>query len=262
MMENTKKNAVQRATSILVTILLIMAVLICLYTVVQVLSNGYVNICGYMMFRVVTGSMEPTIDVGALLLTRETDITDIDINDIVCFKTQESVIFGEIVTHRVVNRTTTADGEILLETKGDANPVSDGYYVTQDNFLGKVVWYTGDDSMLASVFAFFTNKIGFLAVIVFPCLLIVSFILKDCVKNIRSELELAKGELNKSGNEAEWKTDPMRGMTSEEYTEMCDRIRLELLEELTHSAEVYEDASEKENAVEQSSEEDKESKTE
>lgn len=255
MMENTKKDAVQRATSILVTILLIMAVLICLYTVVQVLSNGYVNICGYMMFRVVTGSMEPTIDVGALLLTREIDITDVKVNDIVCFQTQESAIFGEIVTHRVVNRINMADGGVLLETKGDANPVSDGYYVAKDNFLGKVVWYTGDDSMLASIFAFFTNKVGFLAVIVFPCLLIVSFILKDCVKNIRSELEVVKGELDKSGNE-DWKTDPMCGMSNEEYVQMCDRIRKELLEELTHSAEVYKEASDEENSVEQSSEED------
>ncbi len=251
MMDNTKNNAVSRAVSILVTVLLIMAVLLCLYTVVQVLGNGYVNICGYMMFRVVTGSMEPTISVGSLLLTKETDIKDIEVKDIICFRTQETAIMGEIVTHRVVNKVNLADGSILLETKGDANLISDGYYVTEDNLLGKVVRYTGDDSMLASVFAFFTNKVGFLAVIVFPCLLIVSFILKDSVRNIRNELEQVKGELEGSGEN----TDPLSGMSEEEYAAMYDRIRVELLEELTHRAEDEKAGFEEASAVEQTSEE-------
>ena len=61
----------------LVTLLLVLAVALCLYTVVQVLSHGYVNMGGFMMFRVVTGSMEPTIPVGALLVTQQVDIESI-----------------------------------------------------------------------------------------------------------------------------------------------------------------------------------------
>ena len=59
--QDGQPSSVQRAVSLLVTLMLILAVLLCLYVVVQVMSNGYVNIGGYMMFRVVTGSMEPTI---------------------------------------------------------------------------------------------------------------------------------------------------------------------------------------------------------
>ena len=238
-MEETKDSALQRGISILVTILLILAVLVCLYVVVQVLSNGYVNIGGFMMFRVVTGSMEPTIHVGALLVTQEVDITTIQVNDIVCFRTQEAAIWGKIVTHRVVNMAALADGGVLLETKGDANLVADGYYVSRDNFVGKVVWYTGDDSMLASIFSFFTNEIGFLACIVIPCLLLVSLILKDCVKNIREELRLAMEEMDDEEDE-DWRNDPLCGMTQEEYNEMYERIRAEIMEELMHIAEISE----------------------
>ena len=73
----SKKTRLQEQMSLLVTILLVFAVALCLYTVVQVLSQGYVNIGGFMLFRVVTGSMEPTIPVGALMLTREVDINSI-----------------------------------------------------------------------------------------------------------------------------------------------------------------------------------------
>ena len=101
-MEESKGSLIQRRISTLVTILLILAVLLCLYVVIQVLSNGYVNFGGFMMFRVVTGSMEPTIPVGALLVTRQVDIETIRLEDIICFRTQETEIWGKIVTHRVV----------------------------------------------------------------------------------------------------------------------------------------------------------------
>ena len=96
---------------------------------------------------------------------------------------------------------------------------------------------------MASVFAFFTNEIGFLACIVLPCLLLVSLILRDCVKNIRLELEQAMEEMDEAPEPEEdddWRNDPLCGMTQEEYQEMYERIRAELIEELMHCAEISE----------------------
>ena len=83
----------QRRISALVTVLLILVVLLCVYVAVQVFSNGYVNFGGYTMFRVVTGSMEPTIPTGALLVAQQTDIADVQVNDIICFMTQDAQIW-------------------------------------------------------------------------------------------------------------------------------------------------------------------------
>lgn len=235
MMEETKciESPVKRRLNILITVLLILAVLLCMYVVIQVLCNGYVNIGGYSMFRVVTGSMEPTIPVGALLVTKQVAMEAVEAGDIICFRAQESAIFGKMMTHRVVGVYTAMDGSLFFETKGDANLVQDGYFVTQANFVGKVIWHTGESSLLSSIFSFFTNKVGFLACIVFPCLLLASLILRDCVKNIREELESAVEEL-----ETESYDDPLCGMTQEEYEEMYARIRAELIEELMHCAEI------------------------
>ena len=244
MEEEVKESPVQRALSVIITVLLIFSVLLCLYVTIQVLSDGFVNIGGFMMFRVVTGSMEPTMHVGSLMVTREVDISTVALHDIICFRTQEAAIWGKIVTHRVVDIVPMADGSNWLVTKGDANLVNDSYYVNQDNFVGKVVWYTGDDSILASIFSFFTNEIGFLACIVLPCLLLVSFILKDCVNNIRKELqeamEEAEVETETKAVDEDWRNDPLCGMTQEEYNEMYERIRAELIEELMHCAEISE----------------------
>ncbi len=232
----SKEEQLQQRINILITLLLVFAVALCLYVTVQVLSHGYVNLGGFMMFRVVTGSMEPTIPVGALLLTRETDIESIVMDDIVCFRTQETAIWGKIVTHRVVG-IFEQNGGILLETKGDANLVADGYFVNAGNFVGKVVWHTGDGSVLANILSLFTNKIGFLGCIVIPALVLAGLILKDSVTSIQRELQLVLYEMEHPRPEPEPETDPLCGMTQEEYNEMYQRIYAELMEELMQFAQ-------------------------
>jgi signal peptidase I len=231
-LEDSKQLKLQKRLHVLVTVMLILAVCLCLYACVQVLSRGYVNIGGFMMFRVVTGSMEPAIPVGALLVTKEVDISSVRMHDIICFRTQVSEIWGKIVTHRVVGIMETEWGSVLLETKGDANLVMDGFFVDSTNFVGKVIWHTGDGSVLANVLSLFTSKIGFLGCIVFPCLMLAALIMRDSVGSIRKELQMML-ELEQQQQAApSWENDPLCGMTQEEYDEMYQRIRAELMEEL------------------------------
>ena len=237
-MEESRPGRLQQRISMLVTLLLVLAVALCLYTVVQVLSHGYVNMGGFMMFRVVTGSMEPTIPVGALLVTQQVDIESIQVDDIICFRTQVSEIWGKIVTHRVVGLWESEAGGLLLETKGDANLVADGYFVDRTNFVGKVIWHTGDGSVLATIISLFTNKIGFLGCIVLPSLLLASMILKDSVGSIRQELDMVLEMERLQQEQASWENDPLCGLTQEEYNEMYERIRAELMEELKQFVEL------------------------
>lgn len=238
-LEENGRDRLQKRISLLVTVMLVLAVALCLYTAIQVMSNGYVNLGGFMMFRVVTGSMEPTIPVGALLVTKQVDIGTIQVDDIICFRTQVSEIWGKIVTHRVVDIWQSETGALLLETKGDANLVADGYLVDRMNFVGKVIWHTGDGSMLANILSLFTSKIGFLGCIVFPSLLLSTMILRDSVGSIRQELQMVlEMEQMQQNQKASWEDDPLCGMTQEEYNEMYERIRAELMEELKYFVEI------------------------
>ena len=125
-------------------------------------------------------------------------------------------------------------GNILLETKGDANLASDIFFVDQSNFVGKVVWYTGSKSLFAGVMSVFTNKIGFLGFIVIPVLLISTLILKESVASIRQDMFVLLEESRRQQQGQSWEDDPMCGMTEDEYKEMYERIRAELMEELSN----------------------------
>lgn len=230
-----QESPLQRRLNALVTVLLVFMVGLCLFVTIQVISNGYVNIAGHSLFRVVTGSMEPTIPVGSLLITDEVELDEVQVGDIICFRAQQSAIFGRMMTHRVTDIYPAADGSLLFETKGDANLVSDGYLVSQDNFVGKVIWFTGEGNILSTIFSLFTNKLGFLACIVIPCLALATLILQDCVRNVRREMLEAVRELERERRERP--ADPLANMTQDDRNEMYERIRAELIEELIHGAE-------------------------
>ncbi len=70
---------------------------------------------------VVSGSMEPTIRTGSLLLARERPVGEVDVGDIV---TVERTDGHGLITHRV-QAVDTVDGVITLTLKGDANTLSD-----------------------------------------------------------------------------------------------------------------------------------------
>ncbi len=236
-MEETINKPQRHWPSVLVSVLLVLAVLLCLYVSIQVVTKGYTSFGGYMMFRVVTGSMEPTVPTGALLISKSTDVAEVQPGDIICFRTQEAQIAGKVVTHRVVEKLEAADGSILLRTRGDANLVSDSYLVDADNMIGKVIWHTGKDSKVAGIFSFFTNGVGFLGCIVLPCLLLAGLILKECMGNIRKELQALK-ELENEAAQPSQGTDPLCGMTQEEYKELYEKLSAELKEELMSGAEM------------------------
>ena len=90
---------------------------------------------------------------------------------------------------------------------------------------------------MASIVGLFTNKIGFLGCIVLPALLLTAMVLKDSVTSIRQQLQLIM-ELEQQQQVPDWQNDPLCGMTQEEYNEMYERIRAELIEELMHFAEL------------------------
>jgi len=95
---------------------------------IVILSNFNISVFGMRIFRVVTGSMEPEILIGDIILIKEQD--DYKVNDIITFRYKDNYI-----THRIIK---IDDNEII--TKGDGNNKSDEP-ITKDNVVGKVIFY-------------------------------------------------------------------------------------------------------------------------
>ena len=233
-MEKSKKRSHYklRIVSGFTTLLLLVAVVMCMFVVLQSLSHGYASFFGNSLFRVVTGSMEPTIPVGTILMTRDTPIEEVQEDDIVCFRSTNPGSEGLIVTHRVTGVYDTPDGIRCLQTKGDNNPSIDVKPVMQNNLIGRVIWCTGDGSMMAGIVNFITGEYGFLACIVLPVLLIAVWIFRDAAKNLKKEMQQVQQRL-----EQEERQNAAPALTEEEYQEMVQRLKNEVRKEMEQNAQ-------------------------
>jgi signal peptidase len=110
-----------------------------------------IQVFGYRVIQVSSGSMEPLLGPGDLFVTRPVDIADVEIGDVVLFEQGRDTPIP--VAHRVqgvINlRTTILDSDTgekttqvtkSLQTKGDANEQPDPRLVEARNLRG-VLWF-------------------------------------------------------------------------------------------------------------------------
>lgn len=114
---------------------LVLGILVCLLIIILgiqaynklIVRDETAGILGYNYKTVLTGSMEPAIPVGSIVITKEQ--SSYEMEDIISFQEE-----GAIITHRII----TIDRERYI-TKGDANNVADTEEVQQKQILGKVI---------------------------------------------------------------------------------------------------------------------------
>jgi signal peptidase len=83
-----------------------------------------------------SGSMIPTLNVGDIILVRGADPASITIGTIIIFHSPDD--YATPIVHRVIS-IDHESGLIFFETKGDNNPVPDGWRVPGANLMGVYV---------------------------------------------------------------------------------------------------------------------------
>ncbi len=80
-------------------------------------------------------SMEPTLSDGDMLWTKRVPIADVNIGDIVSLYSPEQLW----IVHRVIQLEHLLRGDYLLETKGDANLLTEVWEISTDETVPVVV---------------------------------------------------------------------------------------------------------------------------
>ena len=115
----------------IINIFLVVANIIMLFSItgffqLKVLNKPYINIFGYTVFSVATGSMQPTLNINDIIIIKITD--EIKEGDIITFKEN-----NEFITHRVIRK----NDETFI-TKGDSNNSEDNP-INKQNIIGKFI---------------------------------------------------------------------------------------------------------------------------
>jgi len=104
----------------------ILTIILIILLIIIILLKFNIPVFGYRSFVVISGSMEPAINIGDLILIKEYE--KYDVGDIVTYKTSDYY-----VTHRIVEK----DGD-RVTTKGDANNANDKEFDVE-NIVGRYV---------------------------------------------------------------------------------------------------------------------------
>ena len=116
----------------------------------NLLGNSLPMPFGYGAAMVLSGSMEPTLSRGDLIIVKQTD-GEFEKGDIVVFQDVRS-----LVVHKIVSV-----GEETVVTRGDANNADDGP-ILKENVLGEVIFWI---PYLGSAVGFLKTPVGTVCVI-------------------------------------------------------------------------------------------------
>lgn len=128
-MNRVQKKPIGHIIGQIVTIVLVVLIVLALVSIVTQRADGkkQITFLGWGAATILTGSMEPNIPVGSLILIHAQ--REYEVGDVVTFENGKTP-----VTHRII--ATIGDEEVI--TKGDANNAKDKP-IQKDQIVGKVV---------------------------------------------------------------------------------------------------------------------------
>lgn len=118
------RKIVKEIISVLIVIALLSPILICL--VAPFFVGGFFSV-------LMSGSMEPAIPVGSIVVVKKVNPEDVKVGDVIAFETGESTTM-----HRVIDKV-FEDGSFHFKTKGDANEDPDPWIVNPEDVSGALM---------------------------------------------------------------------------------------------------------------------------
>lgn len=156
-----KSKRINRRRKIIKTLIYIIAIPIILYNISLIFfsvinKNETPSFFGIKTFVIISGSMEPELNIGDIVIIKECSQDELKENDIISYKYGKSEI-----THRIIQIEEKEDGKEYI-TKGDNNNVRDNENVRYENIEGRCI---GKIRHLGKLVLILKNKIVLVGII-------------------------------------------------------------------------------------------------
>ena len=161
----SNKKIIVNVIGIILCVILIPILFINCFLIVKGIANKneVPSIGGNTPLIVLTGSMDPTIKAGDLIVTKKIAAKDVKVDDVISFFDPEGN-GSSIVTHRVIGiEIDETSGEIFFRTQGDNNDIADMTPVSEKNLVGR--WEGTRFWGLGYVVLFTQSTVGIIVII-------------------------------------------------------------------------------------------------
>lgn len=162
-----------------------LCLILCIFITVEVINSNRQQrpprIFGLSLSYVPTASMEPTISAGEYVMYGKTDFEDVNVGDIIVYKSSS----GMYIIHRVIEKNTE-----YLTTKGDNNAISDTEQITPDMVYGKYIMTIHFLSIFSGGIS--KNLVFLILILIFTAMIvmqIISIVLKQKTEKLKKDSE-------------------------------------------------------------------------
>ena len=185
MSQTKEKSTVSHKILTVIGIILCIILIPILVINVTLIIKSYTNtqevpkIGGYAPLIVLTGSMEPDIMSGDLIIVKQIDGKDIKVDDVIAFFDPDGN-GTSILTHKVIE-VFEEEGTLYFRTKGVANDAADRLPVSADKLVGIYVTRIGGAGNIAM---FMQTAAGLIICVIVPLVLLIAW---DVIRRKRYE---------------------------------------------------------------------------
>ncbi|MFY9385524.1 MAG: signal peptidase I [Dethiobacteria bacterium] len=172
MAENLWQKTAQLINTITFILLIAAAFLLAFFLLRGKLTGAGPSIAGYKLFTVMSGSMEPAVKVGSVVVVQPLPPEAVQPGDIITYRSETGRNF---ITHRVAR--INSEGALLFYTMGDANEALDPLPAQARQLVGKVALSV---PYLGYLLFFFRTRAGLMLL----CCLAVLFIAGELIRTI------------------------------------------------------------------------------
>lgn len=160
-MKKAIKN-IKKVLNVLCWIFIVILVLMVAITMIAKVNGVTPSMFGYSIYRVSSGSMEPELIIGDVILSHKLENPqDLKKDDVVTFDGANEYK-GLVVTHEIIKEPYEENGILMVQTKGVANPTADTP-ITTDSIKGVMVCKI---PVLDTIYNIFFSRWGLLILIV------------------------------------------------------------------------------------------------
>lgn len=160
---------VKKVVNVLTTILLIVLIALVIVVFISRIKNESPSVFGYHIFQVTTGSMEPELMIGDVILDKEVDPSEINVGDIITYRGSKGDLANKMITHKVIRKNLMDDGKYTFVTQGTAKGTIEDPEFDESHIVGK---YQCKIPFLDKVYTFFLSDYG---LIVFVGIIVLLF---------------------------------------------------------------------------------------
>jgi len=135
---------------------------------------------GWRVDAVTSGSMEPEIMTGSLVITRPMEPEEIVVGDIITFS--RGAVGENTITHRVIG--IGHNSPLYFQTKGDANNCPDPFTVPARNLVGEICLHI---PYVGYMIQFIKTPLGYFLGLTVPALIVITVCTRDIWKTLKQK---------------------------------------------------------------------------